>query len=585
MRDFGKKQKTIGLIIENLSIDYSKEIIHSVRTAIAAYRDTRLIVLAGDYNMVNEKKDSRFFAREVNNTVYRLEEELKLDGLILTLPNIGGIRGDDIMNEHYPNFLRVPKVFISTDVKDAVTVRYDNAIGIRETMDYLVNVKGITRFCMLGGREDNADAQNRKQIFRECLEERKLSFTDDMYEKTDMSINSKAEAARLMERNADAEAVFCVNDQVAVPLYEVLKERGLMPGKNIQVFGFDNTRFSGNMQPPLASIGADGITLGEKAVELLLKQMNGEEVQSVVLPTRLYGKESLEYEMYEYTTMEMLRIDPAFVRRMFHDCFYRYASEIKDREAVNLERLFIEFISRMLKSMLTSSMTAEEFAENKRLIDIFFDNGAMRYTDPARLVRSIERLQNSMNRSQKSIAANLMNNRCFAYMKDKAILSIADDLDEMRDVAKKARERLQEFIVRCMSFGSETPITEETVIRSYDRLGMTNSALFLFEEPVVYHDGEEVQFPQKIRLMCSVRNGELRVISKERRLGNTSDMLLRTELPKSIGYVAIPVFYGRKIYGFIISEVNESVADRGEYFAKMFARSLCLNESGKGEKA
>ena len=145
MRDFGEKQKTIGLIIENLSVDYSKEIIHSVRTAIAAYRDTRLIVLAGDYNMVNEKKDSRFFAREVNNTVYRLEEELKLDGLILTLPNIGGIRGDDIMNEHSPNFLRVPKVFISTDVKDAVTVRYDNAIGIRETMEYRVNVTGITR--------------------------------------------------------------------------------------------------------------------------------------------------------------------------------------------------------------------------------------------------------------------------------------------------------------------------------------------------------------------------------------------------------------------------------------------------------
>ena len=94
-----------------------------------------------------------------------------------------------------------------------------------------------------------------------------------------------------------------------------------------------------------------------------------------------------------------------------------------------------------------------------------------------------------------------------------------------------------------------------------------------------------MHFPQKIRLMCSVRDGEMRVISKERRLGNTSDMLLRTELPKSIGYVAIPVFYGLKIYGFIISEVNESVADRGEYFAKMFARSLCLNEAGKGELA
>ena len=87
MRDYGEKQKTIGLIIENLSVDYSKEIIHSVRTAIAGYRNTRLIVLAGDYNLEESRRDSRFFAREVNNTVYRLEEELKLDGLILTLPS------------------------------------------------------------------------------------------------------------------------------------------------------------------------------------------------------------------------------------------------------------------------------------------------------------------------------------------------------------------------------------------------------------------------------------------------------------------------------------------------------------------
>ena len=178
-----------------------------------------------------------------------------------------------------------------------------------------------------------------------------------MYEKTDMSIDAQPAAERLMERNPDAEAVFCVNDQVAVPLYRVLKERGLRPGTDIQVFGFDNTKFSGTMLPPLASIGAESETLGQKAVELLLRMMDGEEVHSEVLPTKLYGKESLEYAMYEYTTMEMLRIDEGFVYRMFDDCFYRYQSEVHDREEVDLRRLFYEFITRMLRSMLTASMT------------------------------------------------------------------------------------------------------------------------------------------------------------------------------------------------------------------------------------
>ena len=161
-----------------------------------------------------------------------------------------------------------------------------------------------------------------------------------------MSIEAKAEAERLMDRNPDTEAIFCVNDQVAVPLYEVLKERGIMPGRDVQVFGFDNTKFSGSMVPPLASVGAANVTLGQQALELLLAKMDGREVESVVLPTRLYGKESLEYEMYEYTTLEMLQIDSAFINRMFDDCFYRYNSESHDADEVNLKRLFFEFISR-----------------------------------------------------------------------------------------------------------------------------------------------------------------------------------------------------------------------------------------------
>ena len=465
MAYYGDRKRTIGLILEDISVDYSKEIIHSVRMAMAGYRDLRLVVLAGIHDEEKNKSDANFWYKTMHNSIYSLEEMLHLDGLILTLPNICGVSGEEFVDERYSNFAKLPKVFLSTDVADSTTVRYDNEKGVREAIDYLVNVKGVTKLCMLGGRDDNGDAQVRKQVFIRCLEKCKLTFTDDMYEKTDMSIEAKAEAERLMSRNPDAEATFCVNDQVAIPLYEVLKERGLTPGKEVQVFGFDNTRFSGTMIPSLASIGAEGETLGQKAVELLLAKMDGRQVESVILPTRLYGKDSLEYEMYEYTTMEMLQVDTSFIYRMFEDCFYRYSSESHDSDEVNLKRLFFEFISRMLHSMVSSSMTMEEFMELRRLITIFFENGAMRYTDPARLVRCIERLQNSMNKSQKSVNANLMNNRCFAYMKDCAIMAMSGDINRSGEVLKRGRERLQDFFIRCMEFSAVEPVTEETIIR------------------------------------------------------------------------------------------------------------------------
>ncbi len=577
MSGIGDVKKTIGLILEDISVDYSKEIIHSVRTAIAGHRDMRLVVLAGIHDEEKNRRDSNYWYKTVHNSVYHLEEMLNLDGLILTLPNICGVSGDDVIDERYSKFANVPKVFISTDVADATTVRYDNEQGLREAMEYLVNVKGVTRFCMLGGRDDNGDARERKRVFVECLQRSRLTYSEDMYEKTDMSIESRAAAERLMDRNPDAQAIFCVNDQVAVPLYDVLKERGITPGKDVQVFGYDNTKFAGTMIPPLASIGADGITLGQKAVELLLEKMEGREVGSVILPTRLYGRESLEYEMYEYTTMEMLQVDQAFVYRMFDDCFYRYASEIHDNDEVNLRRLFYEFISRMLRSMLSGTMTMEEFTELRKLIHIFFSNGAMKYTDPAKLVRSIERLQNSMNKSQKTVTSNYMNNRCFSYMKDRAILAMSEEINAIGENLKKGRERLEDFFVQCMDFDEVAKVNEETIIRCCDRLGLPNIAVFLFEKPVDYQDGKPLEFPSVIRLMCTVRDEEIRVLAPQRRLCPVSAILERTELPKRDSFAAIPIFYGCRIYGLLLSEMNEFTADRGNIVADQLGRTLRIN--------
>ena len=585
MERFRDDRKTIGLIIEDLAVDYAKEIIRSVQLAVAAFPNLRLLVLPGLHEHLEHGKTSSYCDTRVHNMIYGLEEVVRVDGLLLTLPNISGVSGGSIFNDEFSNYAKVPRVFISTAVTDGITVRYDNEKGIREAVNYLVNVKGLRKFIMLGGRDDNADAQDRKEVYRKCLAEKNIEFTEEMYEKTDMSIDAQAEAERLMERNPDAEVIFCVNDQVAVPLYRVLKDLGLRPGRDIQVFGFDNTKYSGTMLPPLASIGADGVTLGEKAVEMLLRMMNGEKVESEVLPTKLYGKESLEYAMYEYTTMEMLRIDETFVYRMFDDCFYRYQSEVHDREEVDLRRLFYEFITRMLRSMISSTMSAEEFNEIRRLIDIFFSNGAMRYTDPAHMIRCIERLQNGMNKSQKTPLSNVMTNRCFSYMKDRAIVSMASDINSFDANLKVERERIRNFFVCGTQYEGGNIVTEETIIRNFDKLSFSNAALYLFDQPVPVPIAGGITFPEYVRLMCVVKEGELRVLSPERRFCRFDAMLDRTELPKCGAYVASLVFYGSRIYGVLITEVTGTVADRGEFVAKQLAQILYINEMNhKAEK-
>ena len=207
-----------------------------------------------------------------------------------------------------------------------------------------------------------------------------------------------------------------------------MEEKRLVPGRDILVFAFDNTTMAGRMIPPLSSIGVADITLGRKSLDLLLAQMAGEKVESVEIPTRLYGRESLPYEMYEYTKLEMRNVEPAFINRMFNDCFYRYRYEYITRESVNLQRLFAEFIGKILIAVKERYMSVEDFLEAKDLIDIFFKNGAMNYTDAEKLLQSIGRLQASVNIEQGANPGgpNQFINRLFTHMRDSAVLAQAE---------------------------------------------------------------------------------------------------------------------------------------------------------------
>lgn len=403
-----EQKKIIGLILENIFTDFSKELIQSVADALPAQKNFRLVVLAGKYDGLEISADeNRHAYLTVYNSVFQLDSICRFDGLIIHLGSMTPEKKRRIQADYLEKNRNIPRVFIASDIEGETVVNYDNESGIREAVNYLVNINEFSRFCMLGGRDDNIDACARKNIFIQCLKEHHLSFSEQNYQKTDMSDQCGAEAEKLLENNPDAQAVFCVNDSVAKSLYSVMDRKKLIPGKDILVFGFDNTHLSGEMIPSLSSIGTDRSTLGKKALEVLFRKMNGEDVQSVLIPTRLYGRESFHYEMYDYTELEMMNVNPAFIERMFDDCFYRYRNCSADRENVNLKRLFHEFISRMLFAMNRRYMSIESFHEIQRMIDKFFEKGAMEYTDATKLLNSVHRLQNSINVYQKSIAANV----------------------------------------------------------------------------------------------------------------------------------------------------------------------------------
>lgn len=572
------KKKTVGLILEEISVDYSRDIIHSVMNAVNAMntRNIELVVIAGKQYVEDENGNRKPF-NDMYNSVYGIMNSCHFDGLLITLPNCKDRRNYEklIFNRHE----EVPKVFISSDVQDEVTVTFDNETGINEAVDYLVRAKGFTKFCMLGGRDDNGDAVRRKDLYVKALGDNAIEFDEEtQFVSTDMSINTREEARILLKNNPDCEAIFCVNDQVAVGLYEVMKERSKIPGKDILIFGFDNTILSGNMVPPLASIGSDSITLGQKALELLIRMMNGNPVESAVIPTRLYGKESLDYANYVYTTKEVLEGKLPTLNKMFDDCFYRYRNEQFTRNSVDLRRLFIELIRSMIEAMNMRYMSQEKFDELGRMIDVLFESGIMKYTDITKLTSSINKLQNTMNFNQQSLAANVMNNRLFLRMKDRAIRSMAESMITAERRYYDNKTNMQRFIVESMDFGNDFDKATDRIIRNFDKLGIRNAAFYMFTKPIVTN-GHELDIPNYINLCCVVKEGELYVLPKDRRLSSITRLFLREELTVNrSGLAAFPVFCRNIAYGFLICELDEGLSEKGELIATRLGMALCIND-------
>lgn len=570
MKNSGDNIRTIGLILEDAFTDFAYGIIHSVSFVVKDLKNIRLVVIPGRQDDSADPEDLMHRYKLRHNLIYRMNERYHFDGLLLAFPNLSRVQKDI--------YRGVPKVYLATTLRDEVSVNYDDEMGIREAIDYLVKLKGVTRLCMLGGREDNNDAQKRKRFFRQCLEDNGLNYTEDQYEPADMSTRTQEPAARLLARNPDAQAIFCVNDASAAGLYDVLRARGLEPGKDIYVFGFDNGPLAANLNPPLASIGASGTTLGQKALEMLMALMDGREVPSQMIPTRLFGRESLMYDMYEFTAREMLSADSSFIDRFFDNCFYRYGNEVVGQGSINLKRLFYEILSRMLRALRNRVMSEEEFAEISRMIGILFENGVMLYTDPNRFVYDFGRLQGTMNESLRANYVSAMNNRLFTLMRDKALQfhGVRKRIDSGR--YSTGRNRIQEFMTWTTNYGTPGEAALEHLIGQMDKIGLRDAAMYLYREPIACSDGDAVQLPDTMQLRCVIRNGELFTIPADRTECPVAELYSRAELPaERLGYVCYPLFCGKYVFGMLVCGSDAGLFEIGEFLTFQLSRAIYMN--------
>ncbi|ASJ60855.1 substrate-binding domain-containing protein [Sinorhizobium meliloti] len=190
----------------------------------------------------------------------------------------------------------IPVVLVVRDIPGAgvSSLSSDNHAGAVAAVRHLVE-RGHRRVAFLGGFADTAVFEARMRGYGDALREAGLEVSDDLIIGSAPSraggVTAIEQAMMLKERPT---AALCFNDAVAFGVCDGLRARRLEPGEDFAVIGFDDVIEAKTAVPALTTVSVDPQGMGERAAELLLKQINSGRVEpeAIVSPVRLAIRQS-----------------------------------------------------------------------------------------------------------------------------------------------------------------------------------------------------------------------------------------------------------------------------------------------------
>lgn len=158
-------------------------------------------------------------------------------------------------------------------------VDLDNVDAGRQITSYLVGL-GHRRIAMLRGDDTHQSPALRAQGYFEALEQNGCEYDPrlDLHGSYNTSSGYEMTTTLLaFPRSSRPTALFCGDDRIALGALEALKEHGVRVPEEISVVGINDSLEGANGERPLTTLRQPGQEIGERAVDLLMAHISGEQ--------------------------------------------------------------------------------------------------------------------------------------------------------------------------------------------------------------------------------------------------------------------------------------------------------------------
>ena len=270
--------KVIGVVVPNLVTHYYAAVLDGIEAE----------ALKAGYSVISANTHERFAdeARAIDNFF-----SLHVEGIIACLAQ------DTTDYSHFEqvHHMGVPVVFFGrtclTDVFSSVTANGDEAAY--EATQHLI-ATGSRRIAFIGGPNHLDMVRRRKHGYLEALRDNRLPIDRQIVvcDRIDYEVALEA-TIQLLQSPERPDAILAFNDIITFAAFTAIRQLGLHIPDDVALIGFTDDEHARYMTPKLSAIEDQSRLMGERACQLLLRQLAGDtKVCKEIVPQQVVIRES-----------------------------------------------------------------------------------------------------------------------------------------------------------------------------------------------------------------------------------------------------------------------------------------------------
>lgn len=265
-----KKTKTIGIIVPEIAIHFFSSVISGIQDYTARHGYTIMICQSLE-SFETEKANIHMLVAN------------RVDGLLISLSS----QTRDFQHLEQLIAKKIPIVLFDRVVEslEVSKVVVDDHDGAFKAVEHLIKT-GCRRIAYIGGSVSLSISNQRMKGYTDALKTNNLPVLPELMILCDEFHNEPLLATqRLLDLPERPDAIFCINDPVAILIIQVLKQQKIRIPDEISVVGFTNEPVSRYIEPSITTVAQPAYQMGEAAARLFIDQVESPEFYRPTLET------------------------------------------------------------------------------------------------------------------------------------------------------------------------------------------------------------------------------------------------------------------------------------------------------------